>query len=66
MFIIDVCEGSAMDALPFMEDIVRKRPTHFKDIQSVVKYGITSQTVRNLESARVSMPAQVVKCETTN
>ena len=60
MFIIDVCEGSAMDALPFMEDIVRKRPSSFKDIQAAVKYCVTSQTIRKLESARVSMPPQVV------
>jgi protein phosphatase methylesterase 1 len=27
LFIIDVVEGSAMDALPFMETIVSQRPT---------------------------------------
>jgi protein phosphatase methylesterase 1 len=27
MFIIDVVEGSALDALPFMEQIVKNRPT---------------------------------------
>lgn len=27
LFIIDVVEGSAMDALPFMESIVKQRPT---------------------------------------
>jgi hypothetical protein len=27
--IIDVAEGSAMDALPFMEAIVQKRPKQF-------------------------------------
>lgn len=26
LFIIDVSEGNAMEALPFMEDIVRNRP----------------------------------------
>jgi len=61
VFIIDVCEGSAMDALPFMEDIVSKRPASFKDLQAVVKHGVTSQTVRCIESARVSMPPQVVQ-----
>ena len=60
LYVIDVVEGSAMDALPYMEDIVKKRPTSFKDLPSVVKYGYTSQTVRTVESARVSMPAQVV------
>ena len=28
-FVIDVVEGSAMDALPFMEDFVLKRPKKF-------------------------------------
>lgn len=57
---IDVVEGSAMDALPFMENIVISRPQEFKSIQSVVQYGIKSGTVKDLESARVSMPPQVV------
>lgn len=42
LYVIDVVEGSAMDALPFMEDIVKKRPTSFPNLQAVVKYGYTS------------------------
>ncbi len=57
LFIIDVVEGSALDALPFMENIVSQRPSRFSSLQSVIKYGVNSGTVRNLESARVSMPA---------
>lgn len=53
---IDVVEGSAMDALPFMENIVLSRPQEFKNLQSVVQYGIKSGTVKDLESARLSMP----------
>lgn len=40
LFIIDVVEGTAMEALPFMEQIVNNRPVHFKDLQSVIKYAI--------------------------
>ena len=61
LFIIDVVEGSAMDALPFMESIVKSRPTQFSNLQSVVKYGVSSGTVRDYKSAKVSMPAQVVE-----
>lgn len=57
--IIDVVEGTAMEALPFMEQIVKNRPVHFGDLQSVVKYGVIGGQVRNKRSARVSMPAQV-------
>ena len=38
--IIDVVEGTAMDALPFMEQIVKNRPLNFPDLPSVVKYGL--------------------------
>lgn len=54
-------EGSAMDALPFMENIVLSRPQEFKSLQSVVQYGIKSGTVKDIYSARVSMPDQVIQ-----
>lgn len=55
--IIDVVEGTAMEALPFMEQIVKNRPVHFPDLPSVVKYGVLGGQVRDKRSARVSMPA---------
>ena len=57
--IIDVVEGTAMDALPFMEQIVKNRPANFPDLPSVVKYGVLGGQVKDKRSARVSMPAQV-------
>ena len=48
-----------MEHLPFMEQVVNTRPVHFKDLQSVIKYGIQSGQVRDRRSARVSMPKQV-------
>ena len=57
--IIDVVEGTAMEALPFMEQIVKNRPVHFPDLASVVKYGVIGGQVKNKKSARISMPAQV-------
>lgn len=56
LFVIDVVEGTAMDALPFMESIVNNRPHEFRDLVSVVKYGISSGQVKDKRSARVSMP----------
>lgn len=55
-FVIDVAEGSALAALPFMEQIVESRPTSFKDMTEVIKYGVTSGQVKKLESARLTMP----------
>ena len=61
LFVIDVAEGSAIGALPFMEQIVESRPTEFKNIEEAVKWGVTSGQVRNLSSAKLTMPDQVVE-----
>ena len=61
LFIIDVAEGSALSALPFMEQIVESRPTSFDSIEEVIKWGVMSGQVRKLESARLTMPDQVVE-----
>lgn len=38
LIVIDVVEGSAIDALPFMESIVKGRPKVFKDEASAIEY----------------------------
>lgn len=38
LIIIDVVEGSAIDALPFMENVVRQRPKFFKDVDAGIEY----------------------------
>ncbi|KRX09081.1 hypothetical protein PPERSA_01968 [Pseudocohnilembus persalinus] len=59
LIVIDVVEGTAMDALPFMEQIVSQRPSFFRNMQDVIKWSIQSHTIRNLNSARVSIQSQV-------
>ena len=59
LIVIDVVEGTAMEALPFMESIVKSRPKSFKTIENVVNYMIKSGTIKNYESARVSVPTLV-------
>lgn len=50
-----------MDALPFMEQVVKNRPADFPDLKSVVKYGLMSGQAKDRRSARVSMPSQVIE-----
>lgn len=38
LIVIDVVEGTAMEALPFMENIVKTRPTLFKTVQDAIEY----------------------------
>ncbi|XP_063382396.1 protein phosphatase methylesterase 1 [Cydia fagiglandana] len=62
--VIDVVEGTAMDALASMQSFLRGRPTHFRSIEHAVEWCVRSGQVRNVDSAKVSMPSQIVNCET--
>ncbi|CAK1545435.1 unnamed protein product [Leptosia nina] len=62
--VIDVVEGTAMDALASMQSFLRGRPTHFKSIEHAIEWCVRSGQVRNVDSARVSMPSQIVNCTT--
>lgn len=56
LIVIDVVEGTAMDALPFMESIVVNRPKFFDSIDKGIEYMFKSGTIRSSESARISVP----------
>ncbi|CAH0402400.1 unnamed protein product [Chilo suppressalis] len=64
LVVIDVVEGTAMEALASMQSFLRGRPTHFKSIRHAIEWCVRSGQVRNVASARVSMPSQIVNCET--
>ena len=61
--LFDVIEGSAMAALPSMEGVIKARPKYFPDEESAVKWALQTNYIKNLDSARVSMPSQVKKIE---
>jgi protein phosphatase methylesterase 1 len=48
MIIIDVVEGTAMEALPFMESIIKSMPKSFSSLEEAIQYTHISKTVRNL------------------
>ncbi|KAM7330429.1 hypothetical protein ACRRTK_009618 [Alexandromys fortis] len=60
---IDVVEGTAMDALNSMQNFLRGRPKTFKSLENAIEWSVKSGQIRNLESARVSMVGQVKQCE---
>lgn len=53
---IDVVEGTAMEALPYMENIVYNRPPSFSSVEKGIEYMFKSGTIKNLDSARISVP----------
>jgi protein phosphatase methylesterase 1 len=62
--IIDVVEGSAIDALQSMQTYLSTRPKSFTSIEQAIQWHLTSRTIRNKESARVSVPGLLVMEDT--
>lgn len=61
--VIDVVEGTAMDALNSMQTFLRSRPKIFNSVESAIEWSVKSGQIRNLESARVSMLGQLKRYE---
>lgn len=55
IIVVDVIEGSAMEALPFMRNVIEKRQKEFNTINEAINYMSLSQ-IKNLQSCRVSIP----------
>ncbi|KAK0257468.1 hypothetical protein B0A54_08904 [Friedmanniomyces endolithicus] len=54
--VIDVVEGSALEALQHMKTYLTSRPSTFPSIADAVQWHIRSRTIRNAESAHASVP----------
>ncbi|KAJ5657094.1 hypothetical protein N7507_009044 [Penicillium longicatenatum] len=57
--VLDVVEGSAMDALQSMEKYLLTRPTRFPSLESGIEWHTRSRTIRNTASARASVPSLI-------
>jgi len=55
--VLDVVEGTAVESLPLMKSILSQRPDEFKSVIDAISWHFTSNSIRNIESARVSVPS---------
>ncbi|KAL8593868.1 hypothetical protein ACOMHN_018080 [Nucella lapillus] len=62
--VIDVVEGTAMEALSSMQTFLKTRPKSFNSLDQAIEWCVRSGQVRNLDSARVSMVGQVKRIDT--
>lgn len=62
--VIDVVEGTAMDALTSMQSFLRSRPSTFATIPQAIEWCIRSGQIRNIDSAKISVPGQIKNIET--
>jgi protein phosphatase methylesterase 1 len=58
--VLDVVEGSAIDALQSMQTYLSTRPMGFSSLQSGIEWHIRSRTIRNSISARTSVPPLLI------
>ncbi|AEO53507.1 hypothetical protein MYCTH_2294923 [Thermothelomyces thermophilus ATCC 42464] len=61
--VLDVVEGSAMDALQSMHAYLATRPAGFESLRDAVEWHVRSRTVRNAVSARASVPGLLVQTQ---
>ncbi|KXJ91955.1 Alpha/Beta hydrolase protein [Microdochium bolleyi] len=62
--VLDVVEGSAMDALQSMQTYLATRPTGFASLEAGIEWHVRSRTVRNSASARASVPGLLTERRT--
>ncbi|KAI1202413.1 Alpha/Beta hydrolase protein [Nemania serpens] len=55
--VLDVVEGSAIDALQHMQTYLSTRPTGFQTLETGIEWHMRSRTIRNSISARTSVPS---------
>ena len=59
--VLDVVEGSAMDALQSMQTYISTRPEGFASLESGIEWHLRTRTIRNQLSARASVPGLLVE-----
>ncbi|KAJ1918389.1 Protein phosphatase methylesterase 1 [Mycoemilia scoparia] len=59
--IIDVVEGSAIESLAFMQGYIHTRPQEFDSIPKAIEWHLKSGTIKNQESAKLSVPSFLKK-----
>ncbi|KAK9930023.1 hypothetical protein M0R45_027083 [Rubus argutus] len=57
LVVVDVVEGTAMASLFHMQKILSDRVHHFSSFEKAIESSVKGGSLRNIESARVSVPA---------
>ncbi|KAK7307937.1 hypothetical protein VNO77_41432 [Canavalia gladiata] len=57
LVVVDVVEGTAMASLIHMQKILSSRMQHFSNLEKAIEWSVRGGSLRNVDSARVSIPA---------
>ncbi|KIK88461.1 hypothetical protein PAXRUDRAFT_831805 [Paxillus rubicundulus Ve08.2h10] len=61
--VLDVVEGTAIEALPHMHALLDTRPEGFHSEEEAIKWHLNTRTINNSASARISVPSILVPRE---
>ncbi|CAL2235917.1 unnamed protein product [Prunus armeniaca] len=56
LVVVDVVEGTALASLIHMQKILSSRVHHFSSIEKAIEWSVRGGSLRNIDSARVSVP----------
>ncbi|KAI0805936.1 protein phosphatase methylesterase [Irpex lacteus] len=62
--VIDVVEEFTLEALPMMHSLLDSRPDGFQSQEDAIEWHIKTHAIRNVDSARISVPGIIKKNET--
>ncbi|GMN40253.1 hypothetical protein TIFTF001_009478 [Ficus carica] len=57
LVVVDVVEGTALASLVHMQKILSSRMQHFSSIEKAIEWSVKGGTLRNINSARLSIPS---------
>ncbi|KAF8134276.1 Alpha/Beta hydrolase protein [Boletus edulis] len=63
--VLDVVEGTAIDALPHMHALLDTRPEGFHSEEEAIEWHLTTHAINNPASARISVPSILIPQEST-
>ncbi|KII84405.1 hypothetical protein PLICRDRAFT_46311 [Plicaturopsis crispa FD-325 SS-3] len=58
--VLDVVEGTAIEALPHMNSLLNARPDGFASVEDAVEWHLKTKAIHNPTSARISVPSIIV------
>ncbi|KAK1552382.1 hypothetical protein Q3G72_015729 [Acer saccharum] len=66
LVVVDVVEGTAMASLIHMQKILSSRMQHFSSIEKAIEWNVKGGSLRNVDSARISIPSTLKFDESKN
>lgn len=61
LIVIDVVEGTALDALQSMHMVLKNRQKSFNSVPEAIEWCVRNNQTKNIEAARISFPGQIKK-----